>query len=161
MKDSIDFHKDSLQIYESALQSYRGHFLSSQSFMLAVGAIVLDKSIILVILVSIIAILQIWGIWFKIMRKKTITVDFYKFKMYKYFDSKGILKKSNKKPLTENTYINNKLIRKIVNYQMKDLLNQKKKFRNIRFTRIRIDVIIPCSFSIIWVAFILYTLTNK
>lgn len=96
MKKQIGFNKDSLAIYESAVQAYRGHFLSSQSFMLAVGAIVLDKSFVLTILVSIIALFQIWGIWFRIMRIKTITVDFYKYKMYKYFNFKGDILKAEK-----------------------------------------------------------------
>ncbi len=46
-------------VYEANLQSYRNIFVASQSIMLAVGAILLDKGKLLVLLVACIAIFQI------------------------------------------------------------------------------------------------------
>ncbi len=41
-------YETSWPIYEANVQSYRSNFISSQSFMLAVAAMVLEKSFVLI-----------------------------------------------------------------------------------------------------------------
>lgn len=146
-------------VYEANVQAYRSNFISSQSFMLAVAAIVLDKSFVLTFIISTLSIIQIWYIWFRIIHIRTIVVDFYKYQMYKYFDNNGGLKDNNTiNYLCENTYVRNKFIRKKVNENMSKFFNRgEKTFHNFRLTRIKIDIIIPILFTIIWIAFLCYS----
>ena len=66
-------------VYEANVQSYRSNMLSSQSFLLAVGAILFDKPWHLIVCVAIIAFLQIWYIWFRVIYSRLKIVDYYKF----------------------------------------------------------------------------------
>lgn len=156
MNGNID---ENWSIYEGNVQAYRSNFISSQSFMLAVAAMVLDKSFILTFIISAVSIIQIWYIWFRVIHVRTIIVDFYKYQMYVHFDENGDLKGKNTiNFLCENTYVTNKYIRKKVNQNMTKYFNRGKKvFHNLRLTRIKIDLIIPILFTIIWTAFLIYS----
>ena len=66
-------------INESLLQSYRSLFISSQSFLLAVGAIVAGKSTAVVLAVAVLSLLMIWAIWFPVVRARHRIVDYYKY----------------------------------------------------------------------------------
>ncbi len=46
-------------IYEANVQSYRSNFLSSQSLLLAIGAITLEKNMWLTVIIALIAVIQI------------------------------------------------------------------------------------------------------
>lgn len=61
--EEIDMGDNSWSTYEANLQAYRSNFLSSQSIMLAVGAIIIDKSKIATILIAVIAVFQIIYVW--------------------------------------------------------------------------------------------------
>lgn len=143
--------------YEANVQSYRSNFLSSQSIMLAVGAITLQESYILTLIIAIIAIIQMWYIWFRVIYCRCIIVDYYKFLMYEHFDELGNIRNENSKSyLSEYAYVKKRKIRKNVNYNMRYIYGRNKKFTNMRVTRIKIDVILPITMTAIWLAFVFY-----
>lgn len=143
--------------YEANVQSYRSNFLSSQSIMLAVGAITLQESYILTLVIAIIALVQIWYIWFRVIYCRCVIVDYYKFSMYENFDESGNIRtKNSKSHLSEYAYIKKRKIRKKVNYNMKYIYERDKKFKNMRLTRIKINVILPITMTVIWFAFVSY-----
>lgn len=139
--------------YESELQSYRSAFLSSQSIMLAVGAMLIDKGVQLVLIIACIAIFQIVYIWIPVIHYRAILVDFYKFSMESKFDCNGDFIKDRSidiEPLDEYIYCKNRKVRKKVNCNM----SKKRPFTNWRETRKKIDVIIPCSMIMIWIIYL-------
>lgn len=147
-------------VYESNLQSYRSCFLSSQSIMLAVGAIVMGKSKLITIGISIIAILQMIIIWIPVIYYRALLVDFHKFNFGKLFDERGDLVKKfvDKKMLTEHIYCHNSVIRKKVNWLYSDKYCEGRQFKNWRHTRVKIDIGLPVSMIIIWVIYVIYEL---
>jgi len=160
-------HLESWAIYEANVQAYRSNFLQSQSILIAVGAITLNKNSFLTIAIATIALIQMWYIWFRVILIRTRVVDYYKFDMQNEFDSQGNKTdlKNNKDFLRENDYISNKknsnniVIRSVVNQNMqchKDW-NRKEKFKNMRATRKKIDLYIPISLTIIWTFLVIYS----
>ncbi len=137
--------------YEANVQAYRSNMIASQSFLLAVGAILLDKSSILLLICVIVAIIQLWYIWFRLIRVRTIISDYYKFNLMNRFDENGDEAPNCEQCLQEETYTKNRIIRKKVNDQLAKT-NPKLK-HNMRLTRIKIDLILPISFSVIWLSF--------
>jgi hypothetical protein len=147
-------------VYESNVQAYRGNFLSSQSLLLAVGAITLDKSIALTIFISIIALIQVWYIWVRTIYVRTRIVDYYKYNMNAIFDSSGNQRSSNTEQargLDEDTYLRNAGVRKEVHRTMTKLWGRPEKFRTLRLTRLKFDILIPISITLIWFAFMVYS----
>lgn len=166
--------------YESNVQMYRSNFISSQSFFLAVGAILLAKgTLLLVIILALIAAVNIWYIWFRIILSRIRIVDFHKFNMGKRFALK--VGSSGEKEVvmtddSENTdylkirekdYVGNRQIRKGINRLMTEKTemreqwsasSDKGRFKNMRTTRLKIDVFIPISFSLVWLIFIGYSI---
>ncbi len=111
-------------------------------------------------MISVISIIQIWYIWFRIIRVRTLVVDFYKYKMPEFCDNHGDLLIDSEyiEKLEESTYIKNKEVRKKTNVSMGKILNKDgEEFHNFRFTRIKLDIIIPILFTIIWIAFFIYS----
>ncbi len=83
--------------------------------------------------------------------------------MYKLFDNNGNLLTNNKctNNLNEHTYVSNKIIRNQVNKNMTVCFDRNEKtFHNFRLTRIKLDVIIPILFTIIWISFFIYSYLN-
>lgn len=166
--------------YESNVQMYRSNFISSQSFFLAVGAILLGKSPLwIIIALAIIAAINIWYIWFRIILSRIRIVDFHKFNMGKKFAFK--IDESGKKEIImtndsengdyiqirEKDYVASAEIRRGINKlmtQKKELREQwsdssdKGCFRNMRTTRIKIDILVPISFSLVWALFVGYSI---
>jgi ABC-type bacteriocin/lantibiotic exporter with double-glycine peptidase domain len=66
---------------ESLLQSYRSIFISSESFLLAVGALFWAQSMIILLVISILSLLIIWFIWFPVVVSRHRIVDYYKYNM--------------------------------------------------------------------------------
>jgi hypothetical protein len=153
---------DKWEIYEANVQAYRGIFFSTQSILLAVVAIVIEKNTILTILISIIGLFQMWYIWFRVIFIRICIVDFHKYGMNKIFDNEG-----NYPPLyipcenylREDIYAKDRKIRKKVNKVMSKLWERKTvkgkelKFDNLRMTRIKLDILIPASITLIWIFF--------
>lgn len=148
--------------YESNVQSYRSNMIASQSFLIAVGAILFKQNICLEFLCILVALFQLWFIWFRIIRVRTIIVDFYKFKLGNIFDRYGNLRsEKDVNPLLEDVYVRNRSIRKKVNNKLAELYSNKKYKHNMRATRCKIDLCIPISFTFIWIAFLLCSLWEK
>ena len=147
-------------VYEANVQAYRSNFLSSQSLLLAVGAITLDKNIILTVFLSVIAIIQIWYIWFRPINVRTQIVDYYKYDMKNLFDKNGELLQLDadySEGLEEYTYISDSDIRKKVQINMSSIWDRKGSFRTLRLTRIKFDIVIPVFMTLVWFAFIIYS----
>jgi len=147
--------------YEANTQSYRSIFHSSQSFLLAVGALLLDKSDTLLFITCTIALFNIWYIWSRVIIIRTRIVDYHKFSLGDRFDKDGNETndsiKDNK--LDESVYARDKTIRNKVNEQvsgMGEIWNRKEKFKNMRLSRIKIDILIPATYTLVWLGFILY-----
>ncbi len=125
---------------ETLLQSYRIIFISSQSFLLAFGAILFDSNTPLWLLITIVALtfVVIWGLWFPVVRARGLIVDFYKFNIYVNY------------PGREVNYVHDKKFRDKVNKEVKLPLHS-----NWRQTRIKIDILLPIYFTILWFVLIL------
>jgi hypothetical protein len=141
---SEDERKERYSINESLLQSYRQIFISSESFLLAVGILALDENKWLFFIIAIFSILMIYE-WFHVVRARHLIVDFYKFSV-------------NKTGILEDDYV--KLKRK-----ERDEVNQSIKGLekgNWRPTRKKIDCHLPVMFLLVWVALIgSYELESK
>lgn len=147
---------NSWAINDANLQSYRNMYLSSQSIMLAVGAILIEKGLILIILLSIIALFQIYCIWVPIMHYRGLIVDFYKFKLGEHFDWNGdFVEEIAEHPLTDSIYCNNKKIRVKVNYLYSVNIYKEKPFSNYRKTRLKLDLFMPISMTLMWILYII------
>ena len=125
---------------ESLLQSYRSIFISSVSFLLAVGAIVAEKSIAVLMAVAVVSVLMIWAIWFRVVRARHLIVDYY---MYRSLNGvpKGLC--------GENDYVHKRDLRNTANKLLKITTNWRP-------TRWKIDLLIPFLFSVVWIALIVY-----
>ena len=131
-------------IYEAQLQSYRSNMLSSQSFLLAVAAIFYKKSIVLEIGCAIIAVIQLWYIWYRVILTRARVVDFYKYNLSASFNAEGDQDTHDGNRLEEKRYVQDKELRKRVNDKVDDLKH------NFRLTRIKLDIILPISFTLMW-----------
>lgn len=125
--------------------------IASQSFLLAVGVILLEKSTILLSVCVIVALFQLWFIWYRIIRVRTIIVDYYKHGLSQKFSDMGTKKGVGDVGLREDTYVKKAAIRKVVNDQLADDERKPKLKHNFRLTRVKLDVLLPITFSIIWI----------
>lgn len=146
--------------YEAHIQSYRANMIASQSFLLAAGIFSVDK-VVLSCTCAAIAIFQLWFIWFRVIRARTIIADFYKFSLGCRFDNCGcIVNKSTEQCenlLDEDMYLKNSALRKKVNKALAEYEGKPKLKYNMRRTRVKIDLILPISFTILWVILCLYS----
>ena len=127
---------NSWSTYEANLQAYRSNFLSSQSIMLAVGAIIIDKSKIATILIAVIAVFQIIYVWLPVIYYRFLLVDFHKYCLGDRFDVNGdFVEKENSEPLTELIYCKNKKIRHKVNEYLSRVISRESPFGNWSETR--------------------------
>jgi hypothetical protein len=123
-------------VYEANVQSYRSSSLSSQSIMLAVGAMLIDKPLPIFIGIAIIALIQIWPIWFLLINARIKIADFYKFDMEgKTYDGNRISLKK---------YITDKNLRKYFG------------IKTYRVTRFKLDILLPILITIVWLILIAY-----
>jgi len=146
-------------VYESMTDSYRGIFLSSQSILLAVGAVTLQTTTLLTAFIAIAAILQIWYIWFRILYVRSQISDYHKYAMNKRFDKAGNPRGGDADPadyLSEHVYVRNRAVRARVHTNMTAAWERKEKFTTLRLTRIKLDIIIPVFMTAIWVSFVLF-----
>ena len=144
--------------YESNVQAYRSNMIASQSFLLAVGAILYDKNVFLMGICVILALLQLWYIWYRIIRTRTIISDFYKFNLAERFNNCGdeITPDTNCK-LSEETYVKNHFIRQKVNYNLAQMERKPKLKYNLRLTRIKLDLILPITFTLMWISLFIFS----
>ena len=176
MEQNTIGNKERWQTYEANVQVYRSNFISSQSFFLAVGAILLGKSPVwIILLLALVAAINIWYIWFRIIISRIRIVDYYKFGIGERFalsvnkSSQRVVLLSdnpnikNYRQIREKDYVVSRKLRKEINKIMSDNEELRKlwsdsanqgRFHNIRMTRMKIDVLIPILFSLIWIGFI-------
>lgn len=129
-------------VNESLLQSYRSVFISSQSFLLAVGAIVADKSTMVLLATAGVGTLMIWAIWFPVVVARHRIVDYYKYR--------ASLPESRRPELcSESDYVKDRTLRRKAN----EVLGLKTNWRP---TRRKIDLLIPFLFSFVWIVLLLY-----
>ena len=133
---------DKWAVNESLLQAYRSTFISSQSFLLAVGAILTGKSPVLVYLTAIVSVIVIWYIWFPVVRARHRVVDFHKF-------SAGISDVQRAALCSEHDYIHSCDLRRAANA----VFGVKTNWRT---TRVKLDIGLPVLFSLVWLALVVY-----
>lgn len=134
--------------YEANVQAYRSNMIASQSFLLAVGALLLEKSFVLLSVCVAVAMIQLWYIWFRVIWARTKIVDYYKFDLRNRYDARGNPAENEEDFLDEDTFIHNAKVR---NHVYENLGMYKKKLKQkFRTTRFKLDVLIPVSFSVIW-----------
>ena len=146
-------------VYEANVQSYRSSMIASQSFLVAAGMFSIDR-IVLSCTCVVIALFQLWFIWFRIIRVRTIICDYHKLDLESKFNDCGQeIDEATEycdKHLDEDTYVKNRVVRKKVN---EALSKDKPKLKhNMRLTRIKVDLILPISFTLLWIIIFLYTI---
>ena len=124
-------------VNERLLQSYRSIFIASQSFLLAVGALLIDgeKPNWLFGFVATASLIMIWYIWFPVVVARAKIVDYYKLQVFTDIaDEPGFC--------SEEEYLRCAPRRKAMN-----AVGGKK---NWRVTRIKVDLFLPIIFTVIW-----------
>jgi len=129
-------------VNETLLQSYRSIFISSQSFILAVGAIVLDKSTFILFAIAIMSLIMIWVVWFPVVVSRHRIVDFYKYRAIKPGDIPDC---------SEAQYVHDPVKRKRANEGFGITTNWRK-------TRIKLDLVIPIMFTLVWILLLGYAI---
>ena len=126
-------HGNSWRVNESLLQSYRSIFISSQSFLLGVGAYIAKWEPLFFLAIFAIAQYIIWFVWKEVVRSRSYIVDFHKFQVTKPLPFN----------VSESEYVHDSTLR--------DKANQEFGIKsNIRKTRQKMDVILPNLYSVIW-----------
>ena len=143
------------QVYEEGVQSYRSSMISSQSFLMAIGAVLTDKPFLELLCFGV-AMLQLWYIWNRVIISREIIVDYYKFNIGELFDDLGnkieLGGEGHNKNIEEKQYVQLKTIREKINLSLFG-----DKHGNIRATRKKIDIIMPVTFTFLWIVFVIYS----
>ncbi len=126
------------EVNESLLQSYRSIFISCESFLLAVGALLYDQMLLLGFM-SVIGLLIIWLFWYPVVRSRHLIVDYYKFRATLNDDGASQL-------CTLEQYVHRRNLRRKAN-QVFGLRT------NWRSTRLKMDLWLPIVFSLMWLTF--------
>lgn len=129
---------DKWAINESLLQAYRSTFVSSQSFLLAVGAIFSGKSHVLVYITVAVGLAVTWLIWFPVVRARHRIVDYYKF-------GHELTSAERSQICSEHDYVHDRAKRDQTNISFNIKTNWRK-------TRLKLDFGMPALFSIVWIA---------
>lgn len=132
---------DRWSINESLLQSYRSLFISSQSFLLAVGAIMVGKDRVILWCVGGFGLVMIWLMWFPAVRARHRIVDYYKFAAALAPDQRAGL-------CSEGTYVNDRAARRAANA----LFGIDTNWRQ---TRLKLDLLTPVMFTAVWLVLLL------
>jgi len=155
MDNYLEKEKSEWALYDSIVQSYRSNMIASQSLLLAVAAIFFSKEPFLVVVLCAIGLVLQWYIWFRIITKRCIISDYHKFnfqfELSKKINNEGNAMQEGDVPLSEQTYVSNRNVRKMANAWIVELTHNEKYKRNARITRVKLDYILPILFSIVWV----------
>ncbi|WP_425836893.1 hypothetical protein [Microbacterium sp. PA5] len=149
--------------YEANVQSYRGLSMSAQSLYLAVGAILLgvgDRLPFFTVLI--LAMVTTWYVFFPVIFARCAIVDFHKFDLGSRFDRDGNPREStDDSRLSERAYANlwrGRGLRARVASHIDMPAGQR--FRTMRQTRLKLDLFIPISVTIVWLVFAAYILLS-
>jgi hypothetical protein len=140
-------HELQWSVYEANVQSYRNTFNASQSMLLAFGALLYEKNIYLFSLIAVTAVILIWFVWFRVITKRTLIVDYHKI----FIDPKYDIPP---KDIGEKEYVDNKTARKEFNA----IAGMKT---NWRLTRIKMEVVLPVVYSLMWIFMLLLFWAEK
>ena len=150
----MDKHEAQWTLYDSHVQAHRSNLLASQSLLLAVGAFLYEKEFLILVFTFLVAMMQMWYIWVRVIRVRTIISDFHKFNFLYRFSSfvndRGEKEINPASPLTEETYTGKKDVRRKANLVLAEETHIPKLKKNYRLTRIKLDIILPISFSVLW-----------
>ena len=138
-KELIMKYIEKWSVNESLLQSYRQIFINTQSIMLATGAVILGKSDVLMWVLVTMGLVTIWYIWFPVVRARHLIVDYYKYLSMNNGHSSDVIKKCS-----EHDYVNIKKKRVALNKELGIT-------GNFRLTRLKIDIVLPVLYSIVWI----------
>ena len=158
--------------YESNVQNYRGLGMSTQSILLAVGAIILGQhQRFTFAALAVIAEIVTWFIFFPSIFARTAIVDFHKFEMAQKFDRFANPKAADgprPDPGDQNAHLLEKEYAKVslsgvrLRRKVNEELSQRnlikygpsaERFRTLRMTRRNFDVIVPALFTLVWIVF--------
>ncbi|MBI4908452.1 MAG: hypothetical protein HY820_32820 [Acidobacteria bacterium] len=131
-------------INESLLQSYRSIFISSQSFLLAVGAIVVGKSTLVLFATAAVSQIMIFMIWMPVVVARHRIVDYYKF-------GSSIPPEGRLQICTEREYVHDRVSRVKAN----EVFGIRGNWRP---TRLKLDLGIPLLFSLVWIVLMIQQL---
>lgn len=153
--DDIEKEYAEWALYDSITQTYRSNMLASQAILMAVTAIFYGKSWILVVMTCILGLFNQWFVWYPVIRSRALISDFHKFNAKFNFSQDVAIngekrKPPNSKEITEQVYVRNKEVRKKANAVLAKKTRQEKYKTNWRPTRKKLDIVLPVSFSIIW-----------
>ena len=150
MQELINEQHEKYKINEELLQSYRQIFIGSQSFFLAVGTILFTsvKNLdCLLLLLTSINVFIIWFVWFRVVRVRHLIVDFHKY-YYEY------LKNNREIP---DGVCNIKEYIDVFKWKKRKETTRRLGFkRNWRLARIKIDLILPITFTFVWLLLAFY-----
>ncbi len=138
-------------VNETLLQSYRSIFISSQSFLLAVGAFSFEKYRLLNIILALMSLFMIWEIWVKVVKARRRIVDYYKFALELTEEQRIELGQIT----DEYGYAWDGAPRLAANLYFEEILKPKKPISDLRETRKKIDLWLPIGFSLIWAIFLM------
>lgn len=135
-------HAHRWEVNEGLLQSYRSMFVSSQSFLLAFGAIVSERSSFLTMLIVVVGFYMIYGLWKPVVESRRLEVDFHKGQMDDSSIDPGCDLREYKDDEKKREHAN-----KVFGFAT-----------NKRSTRIKLDHMIPCIFALLWLALLAFSL---
>jgi len=153
-----DYKAEAWSIYENNVQSYRGLAVSAQSIYLAIGAILVTvDSLIPLTIVFVAAMITTWYIFFPAIFSRCAIVDYHKFRLPDTFTKDGEWRseKSGDDRLDEKDYA------RTTNFSLrqrvyKNLSRDSYRFRTLRTTRLKLDVLLPAVFSATWLVFVVF-----
>ena len=133
--------------------------------MLAVGAILLEKTNgsfhLLLILIFCISLLFIWFVWFEVVYSRFLIVDYFKFGGFLDNEKIQELEGERKYSQLDTEYVSNLDYRNKVNKLFKSNNSSGPEFTsNWRQTRVKIDLLLPVLFTIIWLGFLVAIVEN-
>lgn len=155
-------------VYDANVQAYRGLSVTTQSLLLAVGAIVLDDgdSLILLGLLFLVAMTVSWYVFFPPIFARTAIVDFHKYRLGERFSDKGgpLDSSEDTEPLREKRYAEvslrgHQLRRRIYGALTEEIRDaygpDAAPFRTLRPTRLKFDLVLPLLISLMWIGFLI------
>lgn len=135
-------------VYEANVQQYRVLSATVQSFFLTVGSILFTQQHVpnfLMLMIAVLAILHVRFVWFDVVKARHLIIDYYKFQHYAKLTAGDLAQLADKYP--ETRYVHDAEARREVNAKF----FRKPGLRLWRETRLKLDVIVPTAYVIIWI----------
>lgn len=128
-------------VFERSVESYRSVNIASQSFLLAVGALLSTRSSYVFYPLTGVALIMIWYIWVRITISRQLIADYHRIAME--LDSTTLQEFESK--CSQDQYVHDT--------QKRSEANKYGSFiTNWRPTRLKVDFLLPSLFTLIWLA---------